>query len=107
MSYYNAKKNSTSLLKRPSAESDLIEDNRPSNDVTAGLDVVDETVSPAAVEGNIVWAGLEPIEFIAIFPDWIERKDIAQINIQVSDSIYTRDTMTASTNNLSFYINTK
>lgn len=36
------------------------------------------------INGFIVWAGLEPVEFKSIFPDWIDHDDIAEINIQVS-----------------------
>jgi supervillin len=36
------------------------------------------------INGYIVWAGLEPIQFKSMFPDWEDRDDIAEINIQVS-----------------------
>ncbi|XP_055609749.1 supervillin isoform X12 [Uranotaenia lowii] len=38
--------------------------------------------STAAVNGFVVWAGLEPLEFIAMFPDWEQRDDVAEINVQ-------------------------
>lgn len=57
-----------------------------SGDEDSGVDVPDMSVTDAPVNGNIVWAGLEPPEFKAIFPEWVDRDDIAQINIQV---IYT------------------
>lgn len=72
--YYKAKQNSIS------ASSSVMDDNSPS-DENVSLDVVDDVLN--AVNGNIVWAGLEPVEFTALFPDWIERKDVGQINIQV------------------------
>ncbi|XP_055382156.1 supervillin [Condylostylus longicornis] len=34
------------------------------------------------IRGNVVWAGLEPIEFISLFPDWIYHDDIKDINLQ-------------------------
>uniref|UniRef100_A0A182Y2N2 Uncharacterized protein n=1 Tax=Anopheles stephensi TaxID=30069 RepID=A0A182Y2N2_ANOST len=34
------------------------------------------------VNGFVVWAGLEPLEFIAMFPEWTERDDVAEINVQ-------------------------
>ncbi|XP_041771665.1 uncharacterized protein LOC121593412 isoform X4 [Anopheles merus] len=34
------------------------------------------------VHGFVVWAGLEPLEFIAMFPEWTERDDVAEINVQ-------------------------
>lgn len=51
------------------------------------LTIEDEVDTEAGVNGTIVWAGLEPLEFIAMFPDWERRDDVAQINIQVSDWI--------------------
>lgn len=32
----------------------------------------------------LVWAGLEPPQFTNLFPTWIDRDDIAEINIRVS-----------------------
>lgn len=58
-------------------------DDASPSDGNIGLDVVDDPLNSDSVKGNIVWAGLEPIEFTALFPDWIERKDVGQINIQV------------------------
>lgn len=72
--YSKAKQNSIS------ASSSIMDDTSPS-DESVSLDVVDDALN--AVNGNIVWAGLEPAEFTALFPDWIERKDVGQINIQV------------------------
>ncbi|XP_040176200.1 uncharacterized protein LOC120908831 isoform X8 [Anopheles arabiensis] len=34
------------------------------------------------VHGFVVWAGLEPLEFTAMFPEWTERDDVAEINVQ-------------------------
>ncbi|XP_075160684.1 supervillin isoform X3 [Haematobia irritans] len=34
------------------------------------------------IKGFVVWAGLEPTTFKALFPDWTEREDIKDINIQ-------------------------
>lgn len=34
------------------------------------------------INGFVVWAGLEPLEFIAMFPDWEQRDDVAEINVQ-------------------------
>lgn len=45
-----------------------------------GVDVVDKSNE---IKGSIVWAGLEPLEFISMFPDWIKRKEVTEINIQV------------------------
>lgn len=39
------------------------------------------------VPAYLVWAGLEPQEFINLFPSWCERKDIAELNMRVSDII--------------------
>ncbi|XP_037030396.1 supervillin isoform X2 [Bradysia coprophila] len=80
--FYKAKQKSTPLSKQSSAESSLMDDISPTDEAIAGSDVVDEALNPATVKGNIVWAGLEPIEFVALFPYWIERKDIGHINIQ-------------------------
>lgn len=35
------------------------------------------------LKAYLVWAGLEPIEFTNLFPDWNDRDDIAEINIMV------------------------
>ncbi|XP_058178605.1 supervillin [Anopheles ziemanni] len=35
-----------------------------------------------AMNGFVVWAGLEPLEFTAMFPEWHERDDVAEINVQ-------------------------
>ncbi|XP_004527001.1 supervillin isoform X9 [Ceratitis capitata] len=34
------------------------------------------------IKGFVVWAGLEPLAFKALFPDWTEREDIKEINMQ-------------------------
>uniref|UniRef100_A0A1A9WC79 HP domain-containing protein n=1 Tax=Glossina brevipalpis TaxID=37001 RepID=A0A1A9WC79_9MUSC len=34
------------------------------------------------IQGYVVWAGLEPTAFKALFPDWSEREDIKEINLQ-------------------------
>ncbi|XP_073836471.1 supervillin isoform X17 [Musca autumnalis] len=34
------------------------------------------------IKGYVVWAGLEPIAFKALFPDWSDRDDIKDINLQ-------------------------
>jgi len=31
----------------------------------------------------LVWAGLEPLEFTNLFPEWTDRDDITEINIEV------------------------
>lgn len=84
--YCNAKQKSISFCKQSSSasssSSSVMDDTSPS-DTNIGLDVVDDALNADTVKGNIVWAGLEPIEFIALFPDWSERKDVGQINIQV------------------------
>lgn len=36
------------------------------------------------IKGYVVWAGLEPIAFKALFPDWSDRDDIKDINLQVN-----------------------
>jgi supervillin len=48
-------------------------------------DIIDGTRATCDIHGYIVWAGLEPIQFKSMFPDWEDRDDIAEINIQVSD----------------------
>lgn len=35
----------------------------------------------------LVWAGLEPLRFTNCFPEWIDRDDIAEINMKVSDGV--------------------
>ncbi|XP_054733800.1 supervillin-like isoform X1 [Anastrepha obliqua] len=34
------------------------------------------------IKGYVVWAGLEPLAFKALFPDWIEHEDVKEINMQ-------------------------
>lgn len=50
-----------------------------------GLDEVDEKDKNDNIlaEGFCIWAGLEPLEFISIFPEWVDRDDIKEINLQV------------------------
>lgn len=38
-------------------------------------------------KAHLVWAGLEPLEFTNLFPEWTDRDDIAEINIKVSWSL--------------------
>ncbi|XP_058053609.1 supervillin [Anopheles bellator] len=38
--------------------------------------------SSDTVNGFVVWAGLEPLEFIAMFPEWIQQDDVAEISVQ-------------------------
>ncbi|XP_018913821.2 supervillin isoform X1 [Bemisia tabaci] len=33
-------------------------------------------------KANLVWAGLEPSEFTNLFPEWIDRDDVAELNIR-------------------------
>lgn len=83
--YFNEKQKSIPLSKQSCAEpSSIMDDSSPSDEATASVDVVNKAQNSVPVQGNIVWAGLEPIEFVALFPDWIERKDIRQINVQVN-----------------------
>lgn len=51
-----------------------------------GVDVTDTNAIAAAAampRGSIVWAGLEPAEFVAMFPEWQHRDDVARINVEV------------------------
>ncbi|XP_060651600.1 LOW QUALITY PROTEIN: uncharacterized protein LOC132788284 [Drosophila nasuta] len=34
------------------------------------------------IKGHVVWAGLEPLAFRALFPDWTEREDVREINLE-------------------------
>lgn len=93
VSYWNAKQKSRNLSTSTTAsscstsidssssmdEEDDDEDGCRSSD---GKDVVDRAIK-TNIRGSIVWAGLEPLEFISIFPDWIKRDDVAKINIEV------------------------
>lgn len=36
------------------------------------------------IKGHVVWAGLEPLAFQALFPDWSVREDVCEINVEVS-----------------------
>ncbi|XP_049296395.1 uncharacterized protein LOC125770619 isoform X2 [Anopheles funestus] len=42
----------------------------------------EERATSDIVNGFVVWAGLEPLEFTAMFPEWTERDDVAEINVQ-------------------------
>lgn len=44
-----------------------------------GHDEVDETENAM---GYAVWAGLETLEFTSIFPEWVNKDEIAEMNIQ-------------------------
>ncbi|XP_064539433.1 serine-rich adhesin for platelets-like isoform X3 [Drosophila montana] len=41
-----------------------------------------DAVSFHGIKGHVVWAGLEPLPFKAFFPDWSERDDIREINLE-------------------------
>lgn len=49
-----------------------------------GVDELDQTATEEEfrINGFCVWAGLEPLEFIAMFPDWKSKEDVAELNIQ-------------------------
>lgn len=83
--YYKAKRKPIPFSKQLNSEpsSSYVIDDKSLLDENISIDVVDDSLNADTVKGNIVWAGLEPIEFIALFPNWIEREDVAQINIQV------------------------
>ncbi|XP_021696384.1 uncharacterized protein LOC5577073 isoform X5 [Aedes aegypti] len=49
---------------------------------TAEAQQWDEWRTQSEINGYVVWAGLEPLEFIAMFPDWEQRDDVAEINVQ-------------------------
>ncbi|XP_062129122.1 uncharacterized protein LOC133840938 isoform X4 [Drosophila sulfurigaster albostrigata] len=34
------------------------------------------------IKGHVVWAGLEPLAFRALFPAWTEREDVREINLE-------------------------
>lgn len=91
VSYWNAKQKSRNLSTSTTASScstsvdssssmDEEDDEDGSSD---GKDVVDRAIIKTNIRGSIVWAGLEPLEFISIFPDWIKRDDVAKINVEV------------------------
>ncbi|XP_052861156.1 supervillin [Anopheles cruzii] len=40
------------------------------------------SAADTTVNGFVVWAGLEPLEFIAMFPEWIQQDDVAEISVQ-------------------------
>ncbi|XP_063701804.1 uncharacterized protein LOC134831897 isoform X2 [Culicoides brevitarsis] len=89
VAYWNAKKNLSgktsccnSELSSASTLSDGDDDevDKSSSDKETNASVAQNDKSE--INGFIVWAGLEPTEFKAIFPDWIDRDDIAEINVQ-------------------------
>lgn len=43
-----------------------------------------------SIKAFLVWAGLEPIQFTNLFPDWEDRDDVAEINISVIREKYIR-----------------
>lgn len=48
-----------------------------------GFNVVLLPDSDEDIKGYVVWAGLEPLKFKSLFPDWVGREDIKEINMQV------------------------
>ncbi|XP_017841740.1 supervillin isoform X13 [Drosophila busckii] len=79
------------------------DDNSPTNDNRAGVNrwiserraaletAVDywrakhgdnETLPFHGIKGQVVWAGLEPLDFKALFPFWIEHPDVAKRNLE-------------------------
>lgn len=48
------------------------------------LDYWRRKYSGKSVQAYLVWAGLEPIQFTNLFPDWNDRDDVAEMNILVS-----------------------
>lgn len=82
VSYWNAKRKPRQL----STSSQGSDSSSLDNATPKGDDEVDNESSTGfeTVQGHIVWAGLEPLEFISLFPDWVRRSDVAQINVQVS-----------------------
>lgn len=81
VSYWNAKQRGRNI----SSSSDSLSSSTNDEGYDDGVDVVDKSL--LAIKGSIVWGGLEPLEFKAMFPDWIKRDDVAQINIQVSNDL--------------------
>ncbi|XP_030081129.1 uncharacterized protein LOC111597740 isoform X3 [Drosophila hydei] len=41
-----------------------------------------EAVAFHGIKGHVVWAGLEPVAFRALFPNWCERDDVREINVE-------------------------
>lgn len=81
VSYWNAKKKPRQLSTSSQGSENSLE-----NTNNKGNDEVDIDLSnniSDVVCGHIVWAGLEPLEFTALFPDWVRKSDVAQINVQV------------------------
>lgn len=90
MSYWKAKKDAERKgnfnKKKCSSSSESSNASTLTDEEDLAHDVVDISLvkkSENEINGFIVWAGLEPTEFKSIFPDWIDRDDIAEINIQV------------------------
>lgn len=44
-----------------------------------------EAVAFHGIKGHVVWAGLEPVAFRALFPNWCERDDVREINVEASE----------------------
>lgn len=88
VAYWNAKFESKtiSIEKKNSTSSEYSSGNEDSSTDENGQDEVDRTDNSETEFSNIngccIWAGLEPLEFISIFPDWKVRNDIAEINKQ-------------------------
>lgn len=81
--YWNAKQQQKSTAANNFDSTNSGEES--SGDDDSGVDVPDMIINDnKPIKGNIIWAGLEPLEFKAIFPEWVDRDDIAQINIQVN-----------------------
>lgn len=78
VSYWNAKQR-MEQKQRGDSTSDSDDEN--------GRDEVDDDKCDRMneINGYVVWAGLEPLEFTNLFPDWVNRDDVAEINIQVSN----------------------
>lgn len=84
VSYWNAKKRPRQLSTSSEGSESVLD-----NAVKQGNDEVDIDTNSKAVgiRGCIVWAGLEPLELISLFPEWVRRSDVAQINVQVRRSL--------------------
>lgn len=84
VSYWNAKRKprlmSTSSQGSESSTQSIVLDNEKGSD-EVDIECRDNN---EIVRGHIVWAGLEPLEFISLFPDWVRRSDVAEINLRVS-----------------------
>ncbi|XP_058836906.1 supervillin isoform X2 [Topomyia yanbarensis] len=77
------KKTSKSVIKNGAAcegNDDCVTEQTTANGERADGD--DKLEHQEEINGYVVWAGLEPLEFIAMFPDWEQRDDVAEINVQ-------------------------